>query len=145
MPSNYEKYKLTRKVMGKTSLVPYQHEAIADMVANKVPVEHIQLEFKLTPEALQVILDEPMVQRRIAYKLKLKTPYIPKTAEQCLEYAIKHLVRLGRKAKTDKDKVSALKNVAEIAIELKKDNKNKAPAPIQVNMDLLDDLDKESE
>jgi hypothetical protein len=148
MSNTYDKYKLTRKVHGKQNLDDPVHEAVVHLAAYSTPDADICHILKITQSDVDAILADPLAQKRLAYKQKLiaKKKVMPKTPEECLSFAKVSLVRLSKSAETGKVQVDALKALASIAIDERKNAPSTAPVASVDDSALLDMLTtKESE
>lgn len=123
--NTYDKYELQRRVDGRLNLPNKTHEAAIHLIANGTDAEDVPTFLpEITSEEVTALLADPLAQRRLEWKRKNlgnEAPKCPTSQEGFYQFALKKLWKLANTADADKDKIAALKVLAEIA--------GKAPDP----------------
>jgi hypothetical protein len=118
-------------------------EQIAWLLGDGRTPEEVQAHFKLSSGDYQAITATDLFQRRLTYltnknKRKVK---LPTTPDECLAFAKRSLVRLSKSADSDKTKVDALKALASVAIDERKNGQQQvAPQVMSEAMEKLTQL-----
>ena len=125
--NKFDKYGMKRRTGGRLCLPDPVDDLIAGLLADGETAEQIvrlTAEHGVTAERVEGLEEQPLVERRIAYlrqqKRATEDTSVPSTPDQCLAFVKKKLVALASSADDDKNKITALKALADVAIDERK-------------------------
>jgi hypothetical protein len=123
--NRYDQYEAKRRTDGRLCLDSKLDEHICSLLADNEPAEEIiklLAEQAVTLEQIAALKERPLAQRRIGWlrKKNAREDQEPKTADECLAFVKSKLVELSKTATEDKSRIDALKALASVAIDERK-------------------------
>lgn len=111
------KQQLYHLIKGTRALEDTKMELAAYLVADPETAPHVIELGKITPEELATFQQDELFKRRVGYLETHRPKKVKPPTDQAgyYEFALKGLWRLGRRAETDRDKITALKELAVVA------------------------------
>jgi len=143
----HKKWNMVRQLRGSACLPNTIAENIAWLLSDGRTPEEIKAHLTIADDDYTAATTTELFKRRLDYltkqanrKVKLKMPTTP---DECLAFAKRSLVKLSKSAETDKTKVDALKALAAVAIDERKNAPIQGPQVQTADADLLKLLNKE--
>jgi len=141
----WELYQARRKEAGKLKLEDPQHELILQMVVKGSSKTAICRELKIDEVDYDGITNTLEFIKRLEWRMHLdenKSKRI-ETPQDAITYAQNNLVKVFKSAESDRDKIAALKMIADIGIAEKKNqcaNQNNTIPSVEVEENLPESL-----
>jgi hypothetical protein len=138
--NRYENYAERRRLSGRLALPDKDSENALHFLAEGIEKSNIpeMMEGKITVEQIDALLATSVGQRRLTF-LNQQEDKEPESPDECLKFVKSNLKEISKSAVDDKNKIAALKALADVAID---ERKNRPAGGVQAEGNALDELKK---
>lgn len=136
--NRYDNYAERRRLSGRLALPDQQAENALHFLAEGIEKADIpeMMEGRITVEQIDALLATSVGHRRLTF-LKQQEDKEPESPDECLKFVKSNLKEISKSALDDKNKIAALKALADVAID---ERQNRPAAHVQAEGTALDEL-----
>jgi hypothetical protein len=141
--NRYENYAERRRLSGRLALPDQHAENALHFLAEGVALGDIPkvMEGQITVEQIDALLSTSVGQRRLTFlKQQEDRERQPESPDECLKFVKNHLIGIAKDAADEKTRITALKALADVAIDERKNRP--AGTGVQAEGSALDELTK---